>query len=362
MAMPHSKKGASTALMTGLSRLYGCQGWSSAMRSVEYPTSLSLPSTFVHVWCRSLCVCFHAAAGVTKSHSHVVLWMSGSRIQSHWPWSTLCRSSMFSSIFATESIAVPATKAVFLRETRRVARPAISSVRWTLMTRRMYAASLAPRDAMMRSRMASSSWPSRSTCSSLRWAAARGRDTGCPVAARTGFLGRTAVAPSAPSAGSAAGAVGLFTVVVMVGCPLSDVQVDGSGGGVDARLDELALVAVHVAGAQVAHLSGDERDEAAAADAHAAPARHDDPALLAGVEEGDVAIDLHLLVRLLEGHEAALPARAGKQGGSEALDREVVVGVVVAVAQPQLCRRVEEVGRPTGVCRPVAPVGAERLE
>ena len=82
-------------------------------------------------------MCFHAAAGVTKSHSHVVEWMSGSRIQSHWPWSTLWPISMFSRILATESMAVPATKAVFFFDSSRVARPAISSVRCTLMTRRM---------------------------------------------------------------------------------------------------------------------------------------------------------------------------------------------------------------------------------
>src|SRR6476661_349189 len=198
--------------------------------------------------------------------------MSGSRIQSHCPCRTLWPISMFSRIFATDSIAVPATNAVFFLDRSSVARPATSRVRWTRMTRRMYAASLAPRVAMMRSRMASSSWPRRSTSASDRCAAALGRLRGPPDAARTGFLGRV--------------------VVAVMGCfPFLDVQVDGSGGCVDAGLDQLALVAVHLAGAQVAHLAGDERDEAAAADAHAASARHDDAAFLAGVEEGEVATD-----------------------------------------------------------------------
>ena len=82
-------------------------------------------------------MCFHAAAGVTKSHSHVVLWMSGSRIQSHCPCSTLWPISMFSRIFATDSIAVPATRAVRLLDRSSVARPATSRERCTLMTRRM---------------------------------------------------------------------------------------------------------------------------------------------------------------------------------------------------------------------------------
>src|SRR4051812_27597977 len=117
---------------------------------------------------------------------------------------------------------------------------------------------------MMRSRMASSSWPSCSTSASLRCAAARGRATGWPLLARIGFLGRTAVVAPIASAGESSWVVGLFTVVVMSWGPISDVQVDGAGCSVDAGLDELTLVAVHLAGAQVAHLAGDERDEAAA--------------------------------------------------------------------------------------------------
>jgi len=81
--MPHSKIGASPALTTGFSRWRGSHGMSSSIRRMLYPTSRSFPTTFVHVWCRSLCECFHPTAGATKSHSHVVEWMSGSFIQSH---------------------------------------------------------------------------------------------------------------------------------------------------------------------------------------------------------------------------------------------------------------------------------------
>src|SRR6476469_939089 len=219
---------------------------------------------------------------------------------------------------------------------------------------------------MMRSRRASSSWPRRSTSASDRCAAALGRLTGPPVAARTGFLGRVVVAVPATAPTASATPVGIVVgrfVVAVMGCfPFLDVQVDGSGGCVDAGLDQLALVAVHLAGAQVAHLAGDERDEAAAADAHAAPAGHHHTALLAGFEEGDVAAHLRLLVRLLERQQATLAAGPLQQDGRETLDGQVLVGLVVAVAQPQLGRRVEELRGSAGVCCPLAPVGTERLE
>src|SRR4051812_45219300 len=217
---------------------------------------------------------------------------------------------------------------------------------------------------MTRSRRASSSLPSCSTSASLRCAAALGRLAEPPDAARTGFRFRVvgAVPSATPVAAASRGVVvGRFVVAVMV-VPFSDVQVDGSGGRVDTGLDELAHVTVDLAGAQVADLARDEWDEAAAADAHAASARPDDAAVLAGFEEGDVAARLHLLVGLLERQQPALAAGALEQDGSEALDREARVGRVVAVALPQLGGRVEEVGGSAGVCRPLAPVVTERLE
>src|SRR3954469_25269814 len=78
---------------------------------------------FVYVWWISLCECFQPSAVEALSHSHVVEWISGSRIQSHWPCMTLCPSSMFSRILATESAVVPASHAGGNSDTSRAARP-----------------------------------------------------------------------------------------------------------------------------------------------------------------------------------------------------------------------------------------------
>ena len=75
------------------------------------------------------------------SHSQVVEWILGSRIQSHWPCMTLCPISMFSRILATDRPAVPASQAGGNSENSSTARLPSSSLRWTLMTLRMYAAS-----------------------------------------------------------------------------------------------------------------------------------------------------------------------------------------------------------------------------
>ena len=66
-----------------------------------------MPITFVYVWCSSLCECFHCADGETLSHSQVVEWIFGSRIQSHWPCMMLCPISMLSRILATLRPIVP---------------------------------------------------------------------------------------------------------------------------------------------------------------------------------------------------------------------------------------------------------------
>ena len=63
------------------------------------------------MWCTSLWECFHCSAGEALSHSQVVEWIFGSRIQSHWPCRMLWPISMFSRILATDSPAVPRTKA-----------------------------------------------------------------------------------------------------------------------------------------------------------------------------------------------------------------------------------------------------------
>ncbi len=96
-----------------------------------------MPITFVYVWCSSLCECFHCSAGLAMSHSHVVEWIFGSRIQSHWPCRMLCPISMFSRILATDRPIVPTTHAGGKPEASRTARLPSSILRWTSMTLRM---------------------------------------------------------------------------------------------------------------------------------------------------------------------------------------------------------------------------------
>src|SRR3954452_19894700 len=126
--------------------------------------------TLVYVWCSSLWECFHCAEGETLSHSHVVEWIFGSRIQSHWPCMMLCPISMLSRILATLSPIVPTIHAGGNIDTSSTARLPSSSLRRTSMTLRMYAASLSPRLSSISSRIASSSLPRVSMSSSLRWA------------------------------------------------------------------------------------------------------------------------------------------------------------------------------------------------
>ncbi len=112
---------------------------------------------FVYVWWIWLWECCHCSAGVAMSHSQVVEWIFGSRIQSHWPCRTLWPISMFSRILAMLRPAVPTTHAGGNTEASSTARLPSSSRRCTLITRRMYFASASPRASMMSWRIASSS-------------------------------------------------------------------------------------------------------------------------------------------------------------------------------------------------------------
>ena len=129
-----------------------------------------MPITFVYVWCSSLCECFHCSAGVALSHSQVVEWIFGSRIQSHWPCRMLWPISMFSRILATHRPAVPSIQAGGKMLNSSTARQPSSIVRWALITLRMYAASDSPRESMTSWRIASSSMPICSMSSGVRWA------------------------------------------------------------------------------------------------------------------------------------------------------------------------------------------------
>ena len=75
--------------------------------------------------------------GAALSHSQVVEWISGSRIQSHWPCMTLCPISMFSMIFETDRPVVPMSQAGGNSENSRTARLPSSRRRWAAMTERM---------------------------------------------------------------------------------------------------------------------------------------------------------------------------------------------------------------------------------
>src|SRR6478735_4725462 len=213
--------------------------------------------TFVYVWCSSLCECFHCSDGLALSHSHVVEWIFGSRIQSHWPCMTLWPISMFSRILATDRPTVPSTHSGGSAEPSSTARLASSRRRCTLTTLWMYAASRSPRSSSTSWRMASSSRPSCSMSSGVR----------CAV----GFTG--------------------FFVMAVIFASLS-VDVARPSGRVDAGLDRDAAGAGlpryggrDGAVAQVAHGALLQRDHAAHADAHPAAAGHQDAGLLGGVQD-----------------------------------------------------------------------------
>src|SRR5690606_12148646 len=125
--------------------------------------------------------------------------------------------------------------------------------RWTLISRLMYAASSALRDSSTSVRMASSSRPSCSTSSSLRW-----------VYSLTSEMAMACL----PS--------GLWRL---------DVERAVADGGGDAGLDGFVGLAELVAVAQVADRARDEGDRAGVADAHAAAVRHADAGLLARLED-----------------------------------------------------------------------------
>ena len=229
---------------------------------------LSLPSTLVHVWCRSLWVCFHEAAGVTKSHSQVVEWMSGSRIQSHWPCRTLWPISMFSRIFATLSIAMPATHAgVWLAKTQAGAAGDLEAA-----LDADHAADVGRVLGSARRRGRRRGWrrargPARATSSSVRCAAATGRTAGCRRSlARTGRRRRVVVARPAPRcrrAGATSASGSVRGQSVMGGAPQMSRWTGPAAAETQVWMSS-PFVPVHLAGAQVADLAGEQGDEAAA--------------------------------------------------------------------------------------------------
>src|SRR5687768_8027811 len=228
--------------------------------------------------------------GVALSHSHDVECTLGSRIQSHWPCMTLWPISMFSRILATDRPTVPASQAGGKSEKSSTARLPSSILRWASMTLRMYAASRSPRLASTCSRIASSSRPSCSMSSAVRWAM---------------------------------GLCAFFWMAVM--SVSSELDVAGAGGGVDAGLDADS-VALGGGGdgavAQVAYGTRAQRHDAAEADPHPAAGRHEHAGCLAGGQQrgGAVGVDRDGLDA-----EADRAALAGDEDrGAEALGVQVV--------------------------------------
>src|SRR4051794_31575797 len=175
---------------------------------------------------------------------------------------TLCPSSMFSMIFASPSIVVPATHAGGNALANSATRPPTASPRWSLIAFLMYAASSVPRDFSMSRRIWSSSRPIASMSASVRWA-------NC-------LMSVTATQRSP------------FGIDVGQG---SDAEDAVAGRGRDAGLDALALD-VYGAIAQVADGPGHQRDDARLADAHPAPERHLHAALLTRLEQRRRTVDL----------------------------------------------------------------------
>src|SRR6476646_6695349 len=171
---------------------------------------------------------------------------------------------MFSRIFAISSMAAPAKKAGLYLLAISVRRPAAARRRWIVIIRLMYAASAAPRDASISSRIASSSRPSSSTSSSLRWVY------------------------------SLTSAIAMLLLLVRG----SDVEREVTGCCSDTGLDGLVRARGLVPAAQVTHGALDEGDRAGVADAHPAAVGHPDAGFLTGFHDGGGAVGLGGLARV----------------------------------------------------------------
>src|SRR3954447_18940076 len=250
----------------------------------------------VYLWCTKLWLCFHCSLGQAVSHSQALECTSGSFIQSHCPWMTLCPSSMFSMILASPSIVVPATQAGGNALANRAARPPAASPRWSLMASLMYAASAVPRDSSMSRRIWSSSCPIASMSASVRWA-------NCLMSV-TATQGLRSVLVSVRSSWSGARRCR----------DGSDAEHAVAGRGGDAGLDAVAFD-VYGAVAQVADGAGHQRDDAGLTDAHAASERHLHADLLACLEQGRRTVDLGRATTRTEGDGAAFAAGTVELGG-----------------------------------------------
>src|SRR5436190_3855350 len=138
-------------------------------------------------------------------------------------------------------------------------------------------------------------------------------------------------------------------------------DLDGSFGGIDARADDLALAAGHLARTEVADLARAQLSDAGVADAHPAAEGERRAGLLAGDEDWLRALAARLDVALEELDRAALAdlSVALADDGLEALH---VQAIAVAGLVPVLAHRVEQVARSREERLALTPVGAQVVE
>ncbi len=192
------------------------------------------------------CASASTPAGVEAvSQSQVEEWMFGSFIQSHWPCRTLWPISMFSRIFATDRPVVPSDPRgrvarrhqhdprqrrqppVELDQAADVVRVARAEVGLDLVVDRLEGARRSPRSP-----------PATRRCSGLLDVGSGGR--------------REAPRPF-PSPSTVPGMIAVLGPVCGMVLP-SQLDLDVPLRGVDAGAHDRALLAVQLAGAQVAHL------------------------------------------------------------------------------------------------------------
>src|SRR5256885_5163323 len=148
-----------------------------------------------------------------------------------------------------------------------------------------------------------------------------------------------------------------FCVCVAIGCsPGSEFDLYGTFRRVDAGADALALLARHVAVAQVADPSGGELAHARVADALATAERQVEALLLTGYEDRSGAVALRLAVALQELDRAALALLDVADLRLEALEAELVADTR---RLPLLLHRVDHLGRAREEGLALAPVGAQ---
>src|SRR6478672_8853631 len=187
---------------------------------------------------------------------------------------------MFSRIFARPRVEAPTIQGMRHREATSSARPSSARRRCNPMIERMYFASRSPRLALTCSCSSSNSRPIASICSGVR------RCSG--LSGSSSIVTRPLV--SWP----------LWVAFAISGGPpcvrgrLLEVNLDRAFGRADTGPDDLALLPVDLAAAQIAHPARAQLAHARVADALAASERQIEALLLAGHEDGLVAVGLGL--------------------------------------------------------------------